>query len=161
MGGLVARGIYLDDKLAASKIRSIVSIASPYDGANLAKLATALGISADLTEDMAPHSEFIDTLEDRWTDLRPKPVTYCFTSPTDGVVSTSSAKKQCDCTHDYPQWNHIDMVKPEMMTDERYYMPIRALKNAIAANKLPPSAERPQCFTLARSDEHLKLVTLP
>ncbi|PNE12719.1 MAG: hypothetical protein CR217_01445 [Beijerinckiaceae bacterium] len=161
MGGLVARSIYLDDKLAASKIRSINSIASPYEGADLAKLAKALGISKDYTKDMAPDSKFINTLADRWTDVDPKPVTYCFTSPTDGVVTSLSAKRQCDCTHDYPQWNHIDLVKPVLRTDERYYMPIRGLKNAIAAHQLPPSAGHPQCFSLARSDEYLKLVARP
>jgi hypothetical protein len=162
MGGLIARSVYIQDKLGStSKIRSIVSIASPYLGAEAAGLAAMLGISKDLTEDMTPNSDFVKTLENNWTDTYPKPQTYCFTSPMDGIVSSLSAKSQCECTHDYPQWNHIEMVKPELSTDERYYMPIRGLKNAIAAYKLPASAGHPLCFSLAQSDDHLKVAKRP
>jgi hypothetical protein len=158
MGGLIARSIYIQDKLGgSSKIRSIVSIASPYLGAEASQLAAALGISKDLTEDMAPNSDFVKTLEDNWTDTYPKPQTYCFTSPMDGIVSSLSAKSQCECTHDYPEWNHTEMVKPEVRTDERYQMPVRGLKNAIAADNLSPSAGRPQCFSLARTGDCLNL----
>jgi pimeloyl-ACP methyl ester carboxylesterase len=94
MGGLVARSIYIQDRLGgASKIRSIVSIASTYLGAKFSELAAELGISKDLTEDIAPDSEFIKTLEDNWTDTNPKPLTYCFTSPADWIVSSLSAKR--------------------------------------------------------------------
>lgn len=151
MGGPMARDMYLADMLAGeSKIRSIVTIASPFLGARVAALANALGISADLTADMAPGSESLKTLANNWTDVRVKPATYCFSSPQDEIVSSESAESQCDCTHDYPQWGHVEMVKPMLATDERYRMPVRALRNIRAAAQMRSSI-RPRCFDLADS----------
>jgi pimeloyl-ACP methyl ester carboxylesterase len=149
MGGPMARNMYLEDVLAGeSKIRSIITIASPFLGAQKAALARALDISADLTADMAPGSAFLKALANNWTNVRLKPATYCFTSPQDEIVSSDSAKNQCDCTHDYPLWGHVDMVKPVLATDERYRMPIRALRNIRAAAQMASSV-RPGCFSLA------------
>ena len=147
MGGPMARNMFLADMLAGdSKIRSIITIASPFLGAQIARLAGTLGISADLTADMAPRSEFLKALANNWTDVRQRPATYCFTSPQDEIVSSESAKYQCDCTHDYPQWGHIDMVKPTLATDERYRMPIRALR---AVRMGAQRESSPRCFGLA------------
>jgi pimeloyl-ACP methyl ester carboxylesterase len=152
MGGPMARNMYLEDELAGeSKIRSIITIASPFLGAQIAELARALDISADLTNDMAPGSAFLKALANNWTDVRLKPATYCFTSPQDEIVPSDSAKNQCDCTHDYPQWGHVDMVKPMLATDERYRMPIRALRNIRAAAQMDASV-RARCFGLADTD---------
>ena len=149
MGGPMARSVYLGEMLAGdSRVRSIITIASPFLGAQIAGLARTLGISEDLTADMNPRSEFLKTLANGWTDVRQKPVTYCFTSPQDEIVSPESAKYQCDCTYDYPQWGHIDMVKPLLATDERYRMPIRALRN-IRMTAEADAAARPRCFGVA------------
>jgi pimeloyl-ACP methyl ester carboxylesterase len=149
MGGPIARDLYVEDILAGtSKIRSIITIGSPFLGAQMAALAHALGISADLTGDMAPGSVFLKALAIHWTNVARRPATYCFTSPQDDVVSSDSAKYQCDCAHDYPQWGHVDMVKPILATDERYRMPIRALRNVRIAAQMD-SLVRSQCFDLA------------
>jgi pimeloyl-ACP methyl ester carboxylesterase len=149
MGGPIARDLYVEDMIAGkSKIRSIITIGSPFLGTQVAALAHALGISADLTADMAPGSVFLKSLAIHWTNVPRKPATYCFTSPQDDVVSSDSAKYQCDCAHDYPQWGHVDMVKPILATDERYRMPIRALRNVRMAAQMD-SLGRPQCFDLA------------
>ena len=153
MGGPIARSIYVRDLLQGdSKIRSIVSIASPFLGANIASLASALGVSRDLTSDMKAGSSFLNSLANDWTDARTRPATYCFTSPDDSIVASNSAKSQCECTHDYPQWGHVEMVKPATAADERYRMPIRALKNIVAASKLK-GGQRPACFSLAQKED--------
>jgi pimeloyl-ACP methyl ester carboxylesterase len=140
MGGLIGRRLYLSEHISRQsgpsplKIRSLISIASPFQGANIASLAQALGISQELVSDMEPRSHFLSDTAGQWSFLKEKPVTYCFTSPQDNIVDQWSAKGQCECPFDYPQWGHIDMVKPTDTTDARYRNPIRALISALGAD---------------------------
>lgn len=147
MGGLISRRLYLLDRLsgAPSSIRAIVSIASPYQGALIGSLASALHISDQLTADMDPHSSFLGQLDGDWrrVPIASRPVTYCMTSPQDAIVTEWSAISQCACTYKYPQWGHVDMVKPADRDDERYEEPIRALELVLAARR---KATEPQCF---------------
>lgn len=148
MGGLIARRIYLQDTLqrGASTIRSLVTIASPYQGADIAGLASALGISKKLVDDMTPDSSFLQSLSDDWSDVRTKPLTYCFTSPQDSIVKQNSAKSQCECNFDFTQWGHIDMVKPDSVQDDRYRAPMRALKRALVPKPGSNESFRQPCL---------------
>jgi pimeloyl-ACP methyl ester carboxylesterase len=134
MGGLVGRRLYMLDRNAdrSSSIRALITIASPYQGASIGPLASALGISQRLTSDMDPQSSFLNQLDSDWRRLphQARPATYCFTSPLDSIVTTWSATNLCECAHKYPQWGHIDMVKPSAADDERYDEPVRALQLA-------------------------------
>jgi len=140
MGGLIARQLYISESLSQHsqandlKIRSLITIASPFQGANVAGLAQALGISEELARDMEPRSHFLSDAAGQWSFIREKPVSYCFTSPQDKIVDQWSAKGQCDCVFDYPQWTHTEMVKPTNAGDARYRNPVRALVKVLGAD---------------------------
>jgi hypothetical protein len=137
MGGLIGRQLYIAEHNRHSqtgqlKIRSLISIASPFQGADIASLATILGVSKDLVSDMEPNS--LSDAAGQWSFIRPGPVTHCFTSPQDKIVSQWSARGQCECSFEYLQWGHTDMVKPTDMTDARYRNPIRALTGVLGTD---------------------------
>jgi pimeloyl-ACP methyl ester carboxylesterase len=143
MGGVVARSVYINEMLnrGESKIRSIISIGSPFEGAGrLPALAAALGISRELLGDLRPDSSFIRMLYSQWADLRARPYSYCITSPQDGIVERDSATSQCNCPFPYPQWGHTELEKPGTPTDERYLVPTNVIHTLM--NGPPPVA----CF---------------
>lgn len=141
MGGVLAREIVVQSRLRGELIpvRTIVSIASPFEGTDRAKLASALGISKNLTRDLVPDSGFLVGLRQHWNELRPRPYTYCITSPRDRTVKQESATSQCDESFKYPQWNHREMVKPSQRSDPRYSTPVRAIRVARGGSSGEPS----------------------
>lgn len=126
MGGLLSREIVILRSLGESQkeIVAMVEVASPHLGANPAGLASALGISQPLTDEMAHGSSFLTTLQTEWQRVRTRPQTQCYTSPQDSVVSEDSAMFQCDGSLAYPQWGHRELVKPVDASDDRYKTPI-------------------------------------
>jgi len=127
MGGLVARELVILHQLQDSdrRINLIVSIATPHNGADIGAIASVLGVSTAYTETMAPGSEYLRELHDRWLAIRRerRPATFFFTCEQDRVVTTDSAKFQCDDGSFFLNWGHIDMVKPENAKDNRYADP--------------------------------------
>jgi hypothetical protein len=123
MGGIIARSIYITGMLGKSdsKIQSIISVGSPFLGADLARLAAIFGVSKETVDDMSPNSSFLRGLKEDCDQLETlRPETYCITSPQDWVVQPYSAEFQCECLFNYPQWGHIELVKPRNRSDERY-----------------------------------------
>ena len=129
MGGIIARQIYIISMLgnSHSKIESIISVGSPFLGADLAGLADIFGVSKALVADMSPNSNSLREQRDLWVHLRLKPETYCISSPQDLVVEQDSAEFQCVCYGYYPQWGHVQLEKPKDPSDARYKEPIMAL----------------------------------
>ena len=130
MGGLIARELLIANRLQRDnkKFRLLVEIASPHQGASIALLANALGVSRGFVEDLTPRSQFLLTLREDWNALKDRPKTFCLTSPHDQIVSIDSAIAQCDEYLQYPQWGHIEMVKPLDPRDERYRVPMSRVK---------------------------------
>lgn len=126
MGGLIAREMLLENRLARDNnaYKLLISIASPYQGADLGGLLSTLGLSRGFSDDLRPKSAMLANLRDNWNSLRDRPPTYCLTSPQDAVVSEDSAIFQCDEFLRYPQWGHSEMVKPMDLDDPRYQVPI-------------------------------------
>jgi hypothetical protein len=110
MGGLVAREITLLHRLSQSPgtVSILVELGTPHNGANLAPLATALGISHGLNDDMREGSSHLKGLQVRWNELAARPATLCYSSPQDRVVSQSSAFFQCDFQSSFPVWSHTE-----------------------------------------------------
>ncbi|NWA45903.1 alpha/beta hydrolase [Pseudomonas reactans] len=130
MGGLVVRELVIAHRLSGGNnpFKLLIEIATPHEGANTALLASALGISQGFTEDISPESYFLKSLRDDWNMLQPRPTTLCLTSPQDFVVTGDSAIAYCDKFLLYPQWGHIDMIKPTSIQDERYASPMSKVK---------------------------------
>jgi pimeloyl-ACP methyl ester carboxylesterase len=130
MGGLLARDIVLQHHAREYPVRYkyIVSIASPYDGANVGALAAALGISRDLTRDVSPEAGYLVGLRQYWNQLQRRPETYCITSPHDEVVDQRSATSQCDREFRHLKWSHSELVKPVDRGDRRYSEAVRLLQ---------------------------------
>lgn len=126
VGGIVARELVVQSRLSASKapLNVLVEIGTPHEGAALAKLASTLGLSSGLVEDIAPNSPFLRDLRQHWNALAERPRTFCISSPHDSVVDDRSATAQCDRFGYYPQWSHSELVKPENRDDERYRLPM-------------------------------------
>lgn len=126
MGGVIAREIVVQHRLAGLQIRysKLVEIGAPHDGARVAGLASALGLSPQLTEDLVGDSGFLVGLRQHWNQLGLRPDTFCVTSPQDDVVDERSATAQCDREFRYPQWGHSELVKPQDRNDIRYRVPV-------------------------------------
>ena len=126
MGGLIARDVLIANRLHRDNksYRLLIEIATPHQGASMARLLSALGISRQLVDDLSPGSAYLATLRDDWNELQDRPQTFCLTSPQDAIVPEASATAQCDRYLRYPQWGHIEMVKPNDRNDERYAVPI-------------------------------------
>jgi len=129
MGGLIAREITLLQRLGQSPgtIAMLAEIGTPHNGAQIAPLATALGLSKDLTGDMLEGSSTLRGLQVRWNALAPRPETICYSSPGDNVVRETSAFYQCDYQLSFPVWSHTDLVKPESRQDPRYQLPTQEI----------------------------------
>lgn len=130
MGGLIARELLIANRLRRDNgaYRILVEIATPHQGASIAALAKALGVSSGFVDELFPGSPFLSNLREDWNALKDRPKTYCLTSPHDSVVTAESAIAQCDEYLRYPQWDHIDMVKPIDQKDERYAVPMSRVK---------------------------------
>jgi pimeloyl-ACP methyl ester carboxylesterase len=127
MGGLIGRGMAIHRKLHDQQsIGLLVEIGTPHAGANNARMASALGISKRLTEELMRDSIVLNDLTSQWFSFKKdRPQTFCFTSPQDIVVSEQSALAFCDDGTDYPMWGHTEMVKPVDDSDARYVSPMR------------------------------------
>ena len=127
MGGLVARewALVIDKYKVEKQFGLLIEIGTPHLGADLGALASALGLSEGFSDNLAPQSKYLADLADRWSKLpkTARPTTHFFTSPQDVVVSMDSAKFQCDDGTPYPQWGHVQLVKPEDADDSRYVLP--------------------------------------
>jgi pimeloyl-ACP methyl ester carboxylesterase len=145
MGGLLAREIIVLKSLHGSQkpIVAMVEVASPHLGANPATIASALGISRPLTEEMREGSSFLVTMQTEWQQIKPRPATQCYGSPHDDVVSETSAAFQCDKFTSYPQWGHRELVKPVDQRDERYSFPIRFITSFFGSVAPPPVPKLP------------------
>jgi pimeloyl-ACP methyl ester carboxylesterase len=129
MGGLIGREIIIHRKLSDQQnIGLLVEIATPHAGANMARMAKALGISEELAEEMMGDSTVLNALTSQWFSLKKnRPTTFCFTSPQDAVVSEQSALAFCDDGTEYPMWGHTEMAKPPGASDARYVSPMTVI----------------------------------
>jgi pimeloyl-ACP methyl ester carboxylesterase len=130
MGGLVAREVAIQHDLRRTKggFTQLIEIATPHDGANPSRLASALGISTESAADLTHGSRFLAALRTHWGDFAARPPTVCLGSPQDLVVSAESAESDCVDRVTYPQWGHTEMVKPTDAADYRYVVPTRYVK---------------------------------
>ncbi len=68
LGGLVAREIIIENRLAGIPdiVQKVVEIATPHNGANIAGLASTLGIDRAYVKEVEPSSRFLVDLRDKW-----------------------------------------------------------------------------------------------
>ena len=127
MGGLIAREVVISESLTGrgKNVDLLVEIATPHDGARLAQIASVLGVSPPLTQEMSRGSSFLQTQRIHWQSLRTRPRTHCFFSTDDRVVGPDSATDQCDHVYELSGWNHRELVKPEEWKDLRYKRPMQ------------------------------------
>ena len=142
MGGTIARKMAVLSGLERKRdvpIGLIVSVASPYLGADPHKIVKVLGLeprlierwlqrlgfSPGLADELIPGSSFITSLADEWEAFIEHPINHCLFSPQDKVVSEASAKNQCESTDMYRQGGHREIVKPRRHDDRRYELPMR------------------------------------
>lgn len=126
LGGLVAREMVIGSRLAEDPrtFALLIEVASPHSGTDVAKVGSVLGISRILLKEAEVGSTFLLIQQDHWEKMKTRPRTYCFTSPHDWVVPSESAVAQCDFSVRHPQWDHIELVKPENERDPRYVLPM-------------------------------------
>src|SRR5439155_2672429 len=122
MGGLIGRELVILEQLAGreNKVGLMVEIATPHLGSDAAGLASALGVSRPLTEQMSKGSSFLQGIEDQWSQVKNKPHTHCYTSPQDSVVPPDSATHQCDEIGRFPGGEHKDLVQQEDFKHTHY-----------------------------------------
>jgi triacylglycerol esterase/lipase EstA (alpha/beta hydrolase family) len=131
MGGVIARKTILQQRLRDSPISYplLAEIATPHQGAKtVARLGAELGLSERFLRDLIPESDFLTALANDWNDLKRRPLTMCFTSPEDRVVSEASATYQCERFKKYSYGGHTDMAKPRTRNDDWYVFPMSEVK---------------------------------
>ena len=130
MGGLIAREMLLVNRLSRDNqaYKSLIEIATPHQGANPGTLLSVLGLSRGFSDDLTPGSPMLRALHEKWNSLKDRPPTYCLSSPHDLVVTQDSAVFQCDEFLYYPEWGHIEMVKPSLLKDDRYDVPMSRVR---------------------------------
>ena len=118
----------------------LVSIATPYQGASISKIAKALGISKELTEEMESGSSFLTSLQVEWMRASSShPITECYWGTGDSVVERESATSPCGYFLALPTWDHTSIVKPTAFTDERYKVPMARVKHLLATRVVDPA----------------------
>jgi|RhiMethySRZTD1v2_1073278.scaffolds.fasta_scaffold190792_2 pimeloyl-ACP methyl ester carboxylesterase len=142
MGGLISRKMFLQRKIAqtSGQIRMLVTIAAPHNGANYSALASAIGVSSELTTDLKRGSSLLEDIKIGWRDYRKnrdrgEARNDCLGSPHDTIVPADSAIDQCDDFSQYPRWGHSEMVQPKELGDERYIVPLAMLRVAELCGK--------------------------
>lgn len=126
MGGIVARRTIINMELSPDRnnVGRLIEIATPHNGSAYATLASLLGISEELTYDLQPKSKFLEDLQHDWDKMKDtRPSSFCYSSPKDSIVSQESAFFDCDNSWPYPKWGHMELVKPDNPTDDRYAYP--------------------------------------
>jgi hypothetical protein len=135
MGGIIARHLAVINRndRDAPIYRGLVEIATPHDGAQVAKLASEIGVSEGFLDELHPGSRYLARLRDNFQKLKGRPATYCLASIHDGTVSENSARVPCDDGLTIQGWSHKELVKPNDRSDERYGIPIAYVKTMAAS----------------------------
>lgn len=131
MGGIIARQFVIQDRLAQTHlaIRAIISIATPYLGADVAKLGFELGIAPEQLYDLKAGSSFLNQQAISWRELvsgapsSSSLKTFCIGSVADRIVKPPSAISQCGDFKVVSEWGHRELAKPTAISDLRYALP--------------------------------------
>jgi len=130
IGGLLARRIVLEQRPELKNIVLLVEIGTPHLGAyDYTKLADNIFMRGGrLVGELQTGSPFLQQLQADWEHLPQRPHTFCTGSPSDYVVSLDSAQDDCDEQHAYPALDHRGLVKPTDIREDRYKVPMHAVK---------------------------------
>jgi pimeloyl-ACP methyl ester carboxylesterase len=136
IGGLVARRLVLEQRPELRNIIFLLEIATPHTGpANYAQLLQLMGFKGKkLVGELKEESEFLRKLKTDWQALPSKPRTYCIGSPQDWLVSIASAHDSCTEPHVMPSYDHRGLVKPENIYEDRYRVPMYAVRGFLQAD---------------------------
>ena len=123
LGGLVARQYLLEMAMAQQvhKVTGLLLYAVPHNGAGLASVAKYLSWWQPQLKQLCKNSDFIDTLNTRWTQLNlgeSIPAKF-IVGGTDAVVSEFSAQGYWgnEAVETVIDKGHIDLVKPDKPDD--------------------------------------------
>lgn len=115
MGGLVTKSCILNDLKGknTNKIRLLVSLAVPHQGANIAYIGKLISSNHQI-KDLSPISDLCSNLNNEWIKLQSKPTIKYFYGTNDSIVSKNSAtgidnleKDIIACDED-----HLTIAKP-------------------------------------------------
>lgn len=136
IGGLVARRLVLERRPELKNIVFLLEIATPHTGpANYAQILKQIGVKGGkLVEELKEGSTFLSKLKTDWQDFPSKPHTYCIGSPQDWLVTIASAHDSCTEPHFMPTYDHRDIVKPENIDEDRYRIPMYAVREFLRAD---------------------------
>jgi len=130
IGGLLARQIVLEQRPELKNIVLLVEIGTPHQGPyKYTDLLYETGSPGGrLVGEFQAGSPYLQKLETDWGNLANRPHTFCEGSPNDDVVSLESAQYDCDEKHAYPSLDHRGLVKPSSTAEDRYRIPMNAVK---------------------------------
>lgn len=130
IGGLLAREIVLEQRPELSHIILLVEIGTPHLGpySYTALVNQKILPGGKLVGEVQRGSPYLMGLQERWSQLKLRPHTFCEGSPDDDVVSIESAQYGCDEKHSYPALDHRELVKPTEITEDRYRIPMYTVK---------------------------------
>ena len=164
IGGLVARRMLLQRGSVAQHVGLLVEMATPHTGAadyaQAIQLTRFIGMEGgDIVAEVARDSEFLRNLQADWNALQPRPVSECYSSPQDWLVSRESAIFQCGQFHYLPAADHRELVKPANRDDDRYVVPMGHVKRyfgSVAASLANPESQIPNPESRIPNPESLR-----
>ena len=116
MGGLVVKSCIVNEYESKnnSKIKLFLSLAVPHNGADLATYGKLL-TNNEQVKDLAPLSELISQLSNKWVKMSVKPSIKYYYGMHDGIVKIDSAKGTDDVEQDCITCDddHLSICKPE------------------------------------------------
>lgn len=130
IGGLLAEQIVLEQRPELKNIGLLVEMGTPHLGPyKYTALVDSIGLHGGrLVGELQAGSPYLAKLQEDWAGLPNRPHTFCEGSPNDDVVSLESAQAGCDEKHAYPSLDHRGLVKPTDVREDRYKIPMAAVK---------------------------------
>lgn len=130
IGGLLAEQIVLEQRSELKNIVLLVEMGTPHLGPyKYTGLVNSIGLrGGKLVGEVQAGSPYLAKLQADWAKLPNRPHTFCEGSRNDDVVSLESAQAGCDEKHAYPALDHRGLVKPTDVQEDRYKIPMAAVK---------------------------------
>ena len=134
-GGLLARLVILNNSLTDQPIdiKRLISLGSPYGGANVATLSELLKTPNKLIRDLRPGSKFLMLIGENWNGFLSSSTSqgfseHCLASSTDAVVNVESAQFKCMVKTTIQNRSHRSLIRFADSDDEVYEFVLTALQ---------------------------------
>lgn len=125
MGGIVGRKLVLDAQSNDPKYEALITLGSPFAGADAATVGGHLSLSPSYLAELRTNSPQLRELSLRWEQKRQSKdmlhfIEVCFYGDQDKLVTAASATSQCASQHRLASLTHQTLPGGEGFSDHHY-----------------------------------------